>query len=285
MECRLHNITVHYEVYGSGKPIIMLHGFSLDHRIMVGCMEPIFSQREGWQRIYIDLPGMGKTKGEDWINGSDDMLQVVVDFIDALIPGQRFLIAGESYGGYLARGVARQKADLVDGIALICPMIIAEKRDRDLPEHMVFKKDEPFLASLTKEQAEEFTPIAVVQDRCNWERFEREILAGAALADYAFLDKIKRHYGFSFDVDDWPAPFSKPALFLVGRQDSSVGYRDAWRILENYPRATFAALDRAGHNVQLEQKGLFDSLVGEWLDRVEESAETCLFPIAGNPRS
>jgi pimeloyl-ACP methyl ester carboxylesterase len=273
MECRLDTITVHYEVYGTGKPIVMLHGFSLDHRMMVGCMEPIFSQRPGWQRIYVDLPGMGRTKGEDWINGSDEMLQVVVEFIDTIIPNQRFLIAGESYGGYLARGVARKKADIVDGIALICPMIVPDKTNRDLPDLMVIKKDEAFLAELKKEQAEEFTSLAVVQDRYNWERFEREIVAGASLADNAFLDKIKRQYGFSFDVDAWPAPFPKPALFLLGRQDASVGYRDAWRILENYPRATFAVLDRAGHNLQIEQKGLFDALVSEWLDRVEENGE------------
>jgi pimeloyl-ACP methyl ester carboxylesterase len=58
---------------------------------------------------------------------------------------------------------------------------------------------------------------------------------------------------------------------LTGRQDSSVGYRDAWTILENYPRATFVVLDRAGHGLYIEQEGLFNALVNDWLDRVEES--------------
>jgi pimeloyl-ACP methyl ester carboxylesterase len=68
------------------------------------------------------------------------------------------------------------------------------------------------------------------------------------------------------------APYSGPTLFFLGRQDSDTGYRDAWRILEHYPRATFAALDRAGHNAQIEQPALFAALVHEWLDRVEESS-------------
>lgn len=55
-----------------------------------------------------------------------------------------------------------------------------------------------------------------------------------------------------------------------GRQDSCVGYKDAWGILEDYPRATFAVLDRSGHNLQLESEELFHSLVKEWLYRVEE---------------
>ena len=57
----------------------------------------------------------------------------------------------------------------------------------------------------------------------------------------------------------------------MGRQDSISGYRDAWAILENYPRATFAVLDRAGHGLGVEQRSLLGVLVDEWLDRVEEA--------------
>jgi pimeloyl-ACP methyl ester carboxylesterase len=66
--------------------------------------------------------------------------------------------------------------------------------------------------------------------------------------------------------------FKAPTLIIAGRQDSAVGYRDMWSILENYPRGTFAVLDRAGHDLQIEQEGLFNALVNEWLNRVEESA-------------
>jgi hypothetical protein len=41
-------------------------------------------------------------------------------------------------------------------------------------------------------------------------------------------------------------------------------------LLDNYPRASFAVLDRAGHALAVEQKPLFRALVNEWLDRVEE---------------
>jgi len=62
--------------------------------------------------------------------------------------------------------------------------------------------------------------------------------------------------------------FKKPTVILLGRQDSSVGYKDAWTTLDNYTRATFAVLDRAGHNLQIEQVELFNSLVTEWIVRV-----------------
>jgi pimeloyl-ACP methyl ester carboxylesterase len=59
---------------------------------------------------------------------------------------------------------------------------------------------------------------------------------------------------------------------VTGRQDTAVGYAAAWDLLEQYPRATFAVLDRAGHALPHEQPGLLRALVTEWLDRVRESS-------------
>lgn len=104
----------------------------------------------------------------------------------------------------------------------------------------------------------------------NWQRFRDEVLSGASVANGPFLEKIRQHADFSFDVDKLPQPFARPVVILLGRQDSSVGYQDAWHILENYPRGTFAILDRAGHNLQIEQPQLFNALIEEWLHRVRE---------------
>jgi pimeloyl-ACP methyl ester carboxylesterase len=148
MECQLEGISVHYEIYSKGHPLISLHGFSPDHRSMSGCLEPILKHRSGWQRIYPDLPGMGKTPGKEWITNSDQMLDVVLDFIDQVIPGQRFALAGESYGGYLARGVIYRKPALVDGLLLICPMIIPEQGKRSVPPQVALVQDPVLLSSL-----------------------------------------------------------------------------------------------------------------------------------------
>ncbi len=42
------------------------------------------------------------------------------------------------------------------------------------------------------------------------------------------------------------------------------------KVVRNYPRGTFAVLDRAGHGLEVEQEKVFNCLVDEWLDRVEE---------------
>jgi pimeloyl-ACP methyl ester carboxylesterase len=271
MERIVRDVPVYYEAYGSGVPIILIHGYTPDHRLMKGCMEPLFVQRPGWQRIYFDLPGMGRTPGKEHIKSTDDMLDVVVDFIDAIIPEQSFLIAGTSYGGYLSRGVLKRKFDRVAGMALICPVIVADRGQRDVPAKTVIVENASLLAALEPVDAEAYGSMAVVQDEYNWLRFREEVLSGIKIADEAFLQRLDQRYSYSFDVDELPQPFPKPVLMLMGRQDQVVGYRDAWRILENYPRGTFAVLDRAGHNAHIEQRQVFHALVGEWLDRVRES--------------
>jgi pimeloyl-ACP methyl ester carboxylesterase len=119
----------------------------------------------------------------------------------------------------------------------------------------------------------DFISFATVQD---WSTFERASAVPCFAnpgGDQDFLEAIRSdpvRYGFSFDVDALPAPFPAPTLIVAGRQDFVVGYRDAWQVIENYPRGTFAVLDRASHILEFEQEGLFRSLASEWLDRVEE---------------
>ncbi|MDO7907499.1 alpha/beta hydrolase [Paenibacillus sp. JX-17] len=267
--CKVKKANIYYEEIGEGKPVIMIHGFSPDHRLMSGCMEPIFQHIPGWRRIYIDLPGMGHTKDYDQIHSSDDMLEAVLDFIETMVPDQDYLIAGESYGGYITRGIIHRHKDRIGGAALICPLIIPEHRRRIVPEHAVIHCDREFMDTLSEEQRNDFSANQVVLNEYNWKRYTDEIVSGCKIADYEFLDHIQERYSFSANVDEFV--FDKPTVFTLGRQDAVVGYVDAFRILDHYPRATFAVLDRAGHNLQIEQAQLFESLICDWLERVTES--------------
>ncbi|QAA34081.1 alpha/beta fold hydrolase [Clostridium manihotivorum] len=271
MKISIKNLNINYEIIGEGKPIVLIHGYYPDHRLMSGCMEPIFSDLSGYKRIYIDLPGMGQSQSASWIKNSDMMLDIVIEFINIVIPEENFLLCGESYGGYIARGITYKIPKKVDGLFLLCPCIVADYTKRNNPQHIVLKEDPDLLSSLEAFDAKDFNSMAVVQSEKIWQRYRDEILCGVKMADDKFLTNLKNTgYEFSFDVDRLEAAYDKPTLMLLGRQDSSVGYKDAWNILDNYPRATFAVLDMAGHNLQIEQEAVFNTLVKEWLERIEK---------------
>ncbi|SES64450.1 Pimeloyl-ACP methyl ester carboxylesterase [Oceanobacillus limi] len=265
--CEVSKAKIYYEVIGEGTPMIMVHGFGLDHRIMKGCMEPIFQQRSDIQRIYFDLPGMGKTKDYDRIHHADDMLEAVLEFIHSIIPNQSFLLAGESYGGYLARGVMVKQKEKVAGLALLCPVIKPKKQERVLPPHTILYKDESLLSRLSQMEKEKYLSENVVLNEKNWHRYKNEVYVGFQKANQDFLTRIEKNYGLTFSVDE--GFYDKPVVFIVGKQDSVVGYKDAFHILDHYPLGTYAVLDRAGHYLQIEQDELFVKLINEWLDRIE----------------
>jgi pimeloyl-ACP methyl ester carboxylesterase len=201
------------------------------------------------------------------------MLDVVLDVMAAVIPGERFVLAGYSYGAYLARGAMVRRPAEVDGLLMICPVILPGREERTLPPHTILVRDAALMESLPPEHKEMFASFAVVQTEETWERTHDDVVAGLELMDVDFLSRLQSEgYGLSFAVDGPTARFEKPTLVLVGRQDAVVGYRDAWTVLESYPRATFAVLDRAGHNLPIEQERAFEALVEEWLDRVEEAS-------------
>jgi pimeloyl-ACP methyl ester carboxylesterase len=268
----VRDVQIYYEIHGSGTPVVMIHGWSVDHRLMKGCMEPIFQSVDNpWQRIYFDLPGMGKTKGRPWITGTDQMLTVVLEFIDGMLPNKHFVIAGESYGGYLARGIIKERRSLVDGVLLICPLAVHETQRAHAPAHQVLEKEEELLGSLPDEDRKYFQGITVLQNKRVWEKFKEDIRPGLKIADYSFLENsLAQHIPYSFNVDLIDKPYKQPTLMLMGRQDSAAGYRDHWQLIENYARASFVILDKAGHNLQIEQDQLFNALVKEWLNRVLE---------------
>jgi pimeloyl-ACP methyl ester carboxylesterase len=112
--------------------------------------------------------------------------------------------------------------------------------------------------------------MLVVQSAGILEKIRRCKIPATALADEDHQNKINENYAFSFDVDLPQEPFEKPVLFLLGRQDSMVGFRDAFMAIDCFPRATFAILDKAGHSLSWEQPVLFHALASEWLQRVEE---------------
>lgn len=271
MKCNVKNVDINYKIIGDGKPIIMIHGYAADQILMSSCMEPIFNINSNFKRIYMDLPGMGDSQSADWINSSDKILDVIIEFIEQVIPNENFLLVGQSYGGYLARGILYKMMTKVDGLLLICPVIIADKLKRNTPQKITLVKDKKLLLKMSSKEAENFNSAIVVQNENTYERYKNEVLAGIKKADVDFLRRIKKNgYSFSFDVSELKEKYLKPILMIMGKQDSIVGYKDSWETLKDFPRATFAILDKSGHNLQIEQKKIFECLVIEWLERINE---------------
>lgn len=271
MIARLRNIDMHYHSVGEGHPILMLHGGYLDHRHMMAEMEPVFERNPGWRRIYVDLPGHGETLAPDQIKTMDDVLGALLDFVDQLLPGQRYAVAGMSAGGHLARGLVHHRAAHLTGVMFNAPATVTAMADRTLPAPTTIREDAGF-ADLVGDRLDQIRRLQPVRDARFAQWHERCFIPAWEQRQRPFSDDLwtQENYPFSFDLHPLAQPFGAPSLILCGRQDTVVGYRDAWPLIEDYPRATFAVLDWGGHIIEPARPDLFRALAVDWLERVED---------------
>ena len=253
---------IDYEVIGTGTPVLIIHGWGISKLTMKGAFEPIFCEVEGYKRFYIDLPGMGASEPGD-VKNSDDILELLHEFAVDII-GEPFMIIGQSYGGLLTRGFVNKYPDMIRKIILLVPCIIPGVKQGRVEALTVMEKDEEFLKTLSKEELESFTLMNVVLTKEVWERYEKYLMPALASADWDYLNNVLEG-SFSFDPDDLEESCQIPCLIIAAKQDTEVGYKDQFDLMEKYTNSTYVAVEKAGHNLQIEQPGIFESIVKSWL--------------------
>jgi len=248
---------INYEVRGEGKPVIFFSGFANDMTAMVKGMEPIFETKKNWKRIYVDHLGVGDTEiGED-IESVEDVVKTMAAFVDELMGNESYVLGGYSFGGYLSRYILNKRVDKVDGLLLLTPLVVKELENCDVDRSIeVIKNVDPTI------QQEIDSLIQI------------DLIGAMAKTNGEFQQKLyENNHLTSIALDEFEGTFNKPTLIITGRQDNTVGYKDAYTILDKYPRATYICMDKCGHAAQIEQKSLFNHLVSEWIFRIEEEAK------------
>jgi pimeloyl-ACP methyl ester carboxylesterase len=269
-----------FESYGRGIPILFIHGWELSGTYEATEWEPMFYRLDPnlkrYRRIYIDLPGMGNSLADETTIDLQSMLDRVVAFIDAHISPAKFLLVGTSLGGYLARALATKFGDQVRGMLLKVPLIEPDNERRDVDIASPIVRNEEAIAAIPASQLPDLGGQVLIQTPAYISKLlSKFAIANASMIknNNAVLEAIRndpKRYSLPLLESGGEVKFDKPALILTGRHDDVVGYRDAMRLLEVYTRANFVVLDRGTHFLPVDEEGLVEGLVGDWLRRVEE---------------
>lgn len=266
------------QVHGEGIPLIVIHGFGVDHRILL----PLEDMLQGWdwQRIYLDLP---------WAEGADDtgvqspreLADAVVTEVREIVGEGEFAIVGNSFGAMIARHVAHTLRAQCLGLATLAGVFQADQALRQLPEHRGTLHDADVLER-AGDAREEFAGIAVVHTSDTLERFQRFVLPGLRGAKQDALERLGERYTEAPAPEtDEGEPFDAPSLHVFGRQDQVVGFEDGLALRDHYTRGNFVVLDSAGHNVHLEQPEVVGALIRDWLDRVDTARQVASAQLSG----
>lgn len=254
---------------GNGHPLLALHGLGLDHVGLSEQLEQQFDDDSAWRRIYLDLPGMGQTRGPEHLANADALLSLIAAVVASRVGDARFAILGQSYGGYLALGALQMFPGRVSGLALLIPVVEASRERRVLPEPIKLQRHDQAMSALPDEFLDEFRELIVDESPVLATTLMSSWIPSMGSSDEGFIGRLQTEaYSFA-DFDPTAGSFPGPSVVVCGRHDAVVGYEQAMRMLPQLDRGTLAVLDGAGHLVQLEKPGLTGALISDWLERVK----------------
>lgn len=266
MKIAINNTKLSYETVGDGYPVYFFHGMSQDSTSMKENYEPLMS--DGIKRIYLDLPGMGESQDISLVNNSDDVLNLVIDFIQQITGDQKISICGHSYGGYICLGLLKEIEYKINSAFITCPVIHADKENRDVSVHKNIIQEK---LNIEDSYYQKFLDTNVLINQKAWDNYQRTILPGLKRYNIEFWNEIKtsHHYSFSFEDEltaDLADSKAKTTL-LLGKNDQVVGYKDQLALIDPDNEIEISILNDAGHN-------LFTDRTKEWQDSFKKFSKS-----------
>ena len=122
----INGIELAYTRRGKGNPLVLLHGYPLDHHLWNDVV-PLLE--DSFDLILPDLRGFGESTTVDTPYTMDDLASDITGLLDQL-GIQKAAIAGHSMGGYVALAFARLHPDRISGLGLVSSQVLADAPDR-----------------------------------------------------------------------------------------------------------------------------------------------------------
>ncbi|GIG22326.1 alpha/beta hydrolase [Cellulomonas chitinilytica] len=262
-------MTLHtYRTDGAGLPLVLLHGFPLDHRMWDAVAALVPGERPV---LAVDLPGTpadAETLPEPSIEASAD--RVAAELRSAGL--DRAVVAGLSMGGYVVLALLERHPELVAGAGLLDTKSTADTDDARANRLRIADEAEqsgtvapvrPMSTGLLGETSRTSRP-ELVDELAGWIEHQRP--EGIAWSQRAMAARPDR--------TDVLRRFTGPVLVLVGDEDTVTPVAAAEHMAAAVPQAALVVVPHAGHMSALEQPAAVADALGELAQRTDTEAST-----------
>ena len=238
----INGIGLAYERRGKGTPLLLVHGFPLDHHLwdeVVPLLEDTFDM------IIPDLRGFGESTTVDSFYSLEDYASDLAGLLDHL-GIQKAAIAGHSMGGYIALAFVRLFPERVRGLGLVASQVVADTEERKQGRYKsAAEVAEHGIGSVVEMMAPKFTPDESLQSyaRQSMERQQPGAYIGALKAMAERVDSTPLLSSFNF-----------PVVVIHGDADALVPIDRAREVKAALPQAHLVELSGAGHMPMMEDK-------------------------------
>lgn len=245
MTINYQNKPVHFEVYGNGKPVVLLHGFLENSKIWDGFI-PLFDKKS--QVITIDLFGHGQTPIFSEIHHMETMAEAISLVLDHLKIDSTILI-GHSMGGYVSMAFLEKYVEKVDRILLLNSSPTPDSEDR--------KKERIQAVKIVRKQKEVFIKKEITRlfAKENREIFKKEITRSIHEAIKMSPESIKaalKGMKIREDRTEILKNYTGKKWIITGRKDPLIPYKSIQKVAEQAQAKLISLSD--GHMSYIEQK-------------------------------
>lgn len=236
----INGIELAYERRGKGTPLVLLHGYPLDHHtwdILATKLEDTFDV------ILPDLRGFGKSTTVDTPYTMEDIASDVAGLLDHL-GINKAAIAGHSMGGYVALAFAKRYPERVSGLGLVSTQTPADPQDRKEGRYKsAADVAEKGIDGVVETMTPKFTPDEKLQGSA------REIMERQQPA--AFIGALKA-MAERMDASTLLAEINIPVVIIHGDADALIPVDRAREARNAVPNAHFVELKGVGHLPMME---------------------------------
>ncbi len=251
---------------GAGMPLVLVHGFPLDHSMWNPQIEVLSRQ---WRVIAPDLRGFGGSTATHGTATMEQMADDLAALLDALQVTEPVVLVGLSMGGYVAFQFRRRHRDRLRGLVLCDTRAVADTPEAADGRHKLAKKT---LAEGTGPVADAMVPKlfgshAVEADPAMIDTVRRTILSNSPEGVAAALLGMAARADVTADLPN----FSLPTLVIVGQDDVISTVDEMRSIAQLIPGCEFVVIPRSGHMTPLENPAAFNEAIEQFLTRVERA--------------
>ena len=231
-----------YERRGRGTPLVLVHGFPLDHRLWD---EVVPLLEEDFDLILPDLRGFGESSIERAPASLDDYAADLAALLDRL-GIQKAAIAGHSMGGYIVLAFARLYPERVSGLGLIASQVLADAPERKEGRYKsAADVAENGIGSVVESMTPKFTPDEWLQSYAR-ASMERQQPAAYIAALKAMAERQ--------DSTPLLSTLKIPVVIVHGDADALVPVDRAREVKAALPQAHLVEISGAGHMPMMEDK-------------------------------
>lgn len=238
----VNGIRLAYDRRGKGTPMVLLHGFPLDHHLWDEVVPLLEDQ---FDLIIPDLRGFGGSSTVDSFYSMEDYASDVAALLDHLgIP--KAAIVGHSMGGYVALAFARLFPDRVSGLGLVSSQVLDDAPERKEGRYKsAADVADKGIASVVEAMAPKLTADTRLQEyaRASMEKQQPAAYIGALKA-------------MAERVDSTPllSTISYPVVLIHGDADALIPVDRAREVKASFPQSHFVEIRGAGHMPMLEAR-------------------------------